>query len=326
MQASSRTHQSFTAGFRTHPRTQHPGAAAPAKMAPPPPQAPHSSAPAQVGQPDATVDTRLTQAPPGGRSTPPDTWSAVTSRGSQPPPNLLTDDSYLDVRVLSFRHHNCGFPLPMRNSSFDLASTTYAALKNVGRSGASRRFALDLAFKTPPPLSRDIANSILDLYHNAKKVYNARHAREWFLEAIARARETRTRNRPAKMDSSASDCSVDARQPRHHEDRTSGRGKCKRVMAALTTDSDTGPDSLRGTDRDNRHLRQVFPRVYHAPNPLDGKAPPSLPRIARSRENRRITSSRHRQRDSRLYKCPRSVETPFRTRPPTPASRHSLFK
>ena len=34
-------------------------------------------------------------------------------------------------------------------------------------------------------------------------------------------------------------------------------------MAALTTDSDTRPDSPRETDRDKRHLRQVSPRVFH---------------------------------------------------------------
>ena len=79
------------------------------------------------------------------------------------------------------------------------------------------------------------------------------------------------------MDSFASDCSVEEREPRHREDPASGRGKSKRVMTALTTDSDTRPDSLRGTDRNNRHLRQVSPRVYHARNLLDGTAPPFPP-------------------------------------------------
>ena len=95
------------------------------------------------------------------------------------------------------------------------------------------------------------------------------------------------------MDSSASDFSVEARQPRHREDPTRERGKFKRVMTALTTDSDTRPDSPRGTDRDNRHLGQVSPRVYNAPDPNDGTVPPSPPRIARPRGNRRIVSPRH---------------------------------
>ena len=64
VEASSRTHQSFTAGFGTHPWTQHPGAASPAKMAPPPTRTPQASAPVQIGQQHAIVDTRLTQAPP----------------------------------------------------------------------------------------------------------------------------------------------------------------------------------------------------------------------------------------------------------------------
>ena len=40
VEASSRTHQSFTACFRTHTWTQHPGAAPPAKMTPLPPRPP----------------------------------------------------------------------------------------------------------------------------------------------------------------------------------------------------------------------------------------------------------------------------------------------
>ena len=63
-------------------------------------------------------------------------------------------------------------------------------------------------------------------------------------------------------------------------------------MTALMTDSDTGPDSPRGTDRDNRHLRQISPRVYHASDPNDGTVPSFPPRIARIRGQRRIASPR----------------------------------
>ena len=131
------------------------------------------------------------------------------------------DDSYLRVRVSSLRHHNYGFQLSTRNSIFDLASATYAVLEPVGRSKVSLRFALDLALKTSSPLSRNIANSILDLCHNVQQMYSARHAREWFLKAITRACKTRTWNRRAQLDAPASDCSVEARPPRYRENPTS---------------------------------------------------------------------------------------------------------
>ena len=123
-------------------------------------------------------------------------------------------------------------------------------------------------------------------------MHSTGHARDWFQKAIARARETRTRNRRAQMDSSASNCSVEARQLRHCEDLTSGRGESKRVMTALTRDSDTGPDSPRGTDRDNRYLRQIAPRLYHALDLNDGTTPLFSSRIARTRGNCRIASPR----------------------------------
>ena len=131
------------------------------------------------------------------------------------------DNSYLRVRVSSLRHHNYGFQLFTWNSIFDLASATYAVLEHVGRSKVSLRSALDLALKAPSPLSRDIANNILDLCYNVQQMYSAHHAREWFLEAMTRACETRTWNRRAQLDASAGDCSVEARQPRYREHPTS---------------------------------------------------------------------------------------------------------
>ena len=53
-------------------------------------------------------------------------------------------------------------------------------------------------------------------------------------------------------------------------------------MTALTTDSDSGPDS----DRDNRPPRQVIRRVFHAPDPLSS-APPFPPRISGTRGTHR---------------------------------------
>ena len=132
------------------------GAEFSAKMPPRPLQA---SDPAQVGQPHAPVDTRLAQAPPGGWTKPPDTWAAVTSRRPQPPPPTFQRTT---PTLTSECRDNYGFPLPKRNSIFGLASAKYAALGDVGRSKASLRFTLDLALKTPSPLSREIANSILD--------------------------------------------------------------------------------------------------------------------------------------------------------------------
>ena len=61
--ASSRTHHSYTADFRVHPYPQHQLAAAPTMMAPPPPR---PSA-------HAVHHTRQMQAPPVGRSDPPAT-------------------------------------------------------------------------------------------------------------------------------------------------------------------------------------------------------------------------------------------------------------
>ena len=94
--ASSRTHHSYTVDFRTHPYPQLQPAATPAMMAPPPPRA----------SAHAVHHTRPVQAPPVGRSDPPATWVAVTSRRPPQITHTPTDDSYLDVRVSSLRHHN----------------------------------------------------------------------------------------------------------------------------------------------------------------------------------------------------------------------------
>ena len=101
--------------------------------------------------------------------------------------------------------------------------------------------------------------------------------------------KSRPRSRQVEFDSSASDRSVEARHPRHRDEPTSGRGKSKRVMTVLTTDSDTGPDSPWTSDRGNRPPRQVTPRVFHAPDPL-GFAPSFPPRIARTRGSHRNES------------------------------------
>ena len=236
---SSRRPHSYTTGFRTHPYPQHQPAAAPATMAPLPPRA----------SAHAVHHTQPTQDPPVERSDPPATWAAVTSR--KPPQNahIPTDDSYLDVRVSSLRHHNWDFPTTPRAAIFVLSTTTHKALENVGRSKASLRFALDLALKAPSALSADIVSDTIELCDLVRKMYNARYSPLWFLENIKKTRENRPRNRRVEFDSSASDRSVEARQSRHRDEPTSGRGKSKRVMTALTTDNDTGPDSPGKSDR-----------------------------------------------------------------------------
>ena len=127
---------------------------------------------------------------------------------------------------------------------------------------------------------------------------------------ITRAREGRTRNRRVQIDSFASGRSVEARQPRHREEPTSGRGQAKRVMAALTTDSDTVPDSLGETDRDKRAPWQVFPRVCHAPDP-PGIAPPSPPQIARPRGTPRLDPPRHSPAIQPILGAPTLYRNPF---------------
>ena len=63
-------------------------------------------------------------------------------------------------------------------------------------------------------------------------------------------------------------------------------------MAALTTDSDNGPESRGETDRDKRPPRQASPCVLHAPDSPD-IAPPFPPRIARPQETRRTDPPCH---------------------------------
>ena len=242
----------------------------------PPLQArPHpASESTQVSQPHATLDTRLASAPSVDLTTPSDTWAGVTSRRHQQPPHTQNNDSFPDVRVWFLWHHNHVFPLATRNSIFDLSSATYAAVEDVGRTKASLLLAPDLASLTPSPLSPDIINCILYLLcHSVHNMYSIRHAQEWLQKAITRSRETRNRNRRAQIDSSASECSVKTRQPRHREDPKNGRGKSKRAITALTTDSDTEPDSPRRSDHDNRHLRKASPRIHHAPDPNNSIAP-----------------------------------------------------
>ena len=95
-----------------------------------------------------------------------------------------------------------------------------------------------------------------------------------------------------QTDSSASDSSVGLNRQRQRDDPASGRGKTKRTMMALTTDSDSGSDVPRVTYDGYRHNRQVSPRFFHAPDPDGGTEPPFPPRIARNRVERRAPPPR----------------------------------
>ena len=263
--ASSRAHNAYKTGLHTTSSSRPQRGTATANMPPLPPQ----------GLANAVHHIRPARAPPVERSDPSATWAAVASRRPLHDALIATDDSYLDVRVSSLRHHNWDFPLAPRDGIFVLSTTTHKALEDVGRSKASLRFALDLALKAPSPLSADIVSDTLELCDPVRTMFDARYSPTWFTNDIKKARESCPGNRRVEFDSSACDRSVEARRPRHPYEPTSARGKSKRVMTALTTDSESGPDS----DRDNRPPRQVIPRVFHAPDPLDpasSSPPPNL--------------------------------------------------
>ena len=280
-----------------------------------PPSPPRASA-------HAVHHTRPAQAPHVLRSDPPATWAAFISRRPLHGAPILTDDSYLEVRVSSLRHHNWDFPPSSRNAIFVLSTTTHNHLEDVGRSKASLRFALDLALKTPSTLSADIVSDAIELCDLVRTMYSARSSPTWFTDNIKKARESRPHNRRVEFDWSASDRSVEARRPRYRDEPTSGRGKSKRVMTALTTDSDTGPDSLGTSDRGNRPARQLIPRVFHAPDPLSS-APSFPPRIALTRGTHPNIHCTFAQRHDRPSGRPCPTETTFRMGPRTLSLHHS---
>ena len=248
----------------------------------------------------AYAETRATFAPTDYRTQNSGTWAAVASRRCQPPPHTSIDDACLDVRVSSFRHHNHDFPLEVRVKIFHLASEAYTALRDMGRAKASLPLARDLASKKRSSLCPEIVDFIFALCDAVCWVFSINAAQGWFQNRIPTARDTTGwRHRP-QADFYASDSSVEVQRQRRRDDPSSGE-KSKRVMMALTTDSDIGPDSPRGTDRGIRLLRQVSPRVYRAHDPNDGTAPSFPPRIARIRGQRRIALPRP---------MPRSIPAP----------------
>ena len=87
----------------------------------------------------------------------------------------------------------------------------FDALENVGRSKASLQFALDLALKNASLFTADTSNGIIELCALVQQMYSARYSLKWFSTAIKKTRGSRTRDRRAQIDSSASDRSVEAR-------------------------------------------------------------------------------------------------------------------
>ena len=214
-----------------------------------------------------------------------DSWAAVTSRSHPAPPHTsarpLIDDAYLEIRVSSFRFHNEHFPEDIKNQIFDLSTTVYTALSTMHHAKAPLRFARDLASKECSPLRPEIVDGIFTLCDVVRWAYNSGADRHWFDTTIRNSQATATRKPHTQADSSASDSSVEVLRQRPRDEPSSGRGKPKRVMTALTSDSDSSSETTRRNDRDLRYLRQV-PRFYHAPDPNDGSDPPFPPRIART--------------------------------------------
>ena len=107
-QASSRDHNIQIADLNNQPRPRPP---------PDVPSPPRSTSPTAATRP--------------GRHTQPDTWAAVASgtyhASSYPPFN----DSYLNVRVSSFRHHNLKFPTATKEQVYNLSLAVYAALRPI---------------------------------------------------------------------------------------------------------------------------------------------------------------------------------------------------
>ena len=161
--ASARAHTKYKAGLLTAPPSRPQRAYSASNMPPSPPRA----------AANAVHHPRLARAAPVERSDPSATWAAVASRRQPLDPKPATDDSYLDVRVSSLRHHNWDFPLAPWDTIFVLSTTTHSALEDVGRSKASLRFALDLTLKTPSPLSADIVSDTIELCDQVRAMFDA---------------------------------------------------------------------------------------------------------------------------------------------------------
>ena len=224
-------------------------------MAPPPPRPSSSAAAARTE-----------------RHTQPDIWATVTSSYHALQPATF-DDSYLDVRVSASRHRNEDFPRAVRDQIFVLSTAVAVALRPTRQSKATLPLTRDLTSSQRSPFRPETVDDILTLCDAVRQAYNTPAERPCFLTKLPNSR-TAPRWQPRSHTDSASDFSGGANRQRRREDPASGRGKVKRTMTALTTSSDSSSDAQRGAYDGYRHLRQVSPRFYHAPDPDDGTEPP----------------------------------------------------
>ena len=223
--------------------------------------------------------------------TPADSWTAVTSRTHLSLPRAtvrpLIHDAYLDIRVSTFWFHNEYFSENIKNKVFDLSTAVYAALNKMHHGKAPLRLARDIASKKRSPLRPEIVDGIFSLCNVVRWAYNSSADRPWFANTVSNAQAVARRKPHTQADSSASASSVEVLRQRPRDEPSSGRGNSKRVVTALTSDSDPGSKTTHGNDRDLRFLRQV-PRFYHASDPNDGTDTPFPPRIARNNTVRRL--------------------------------------
>ena len=243
-----------------------------------PPHPPHPSS--------STAATRT------GRHTQPDTWATIASGTYHAPPPPPFDGSYLDGRVSLFRHHNEEFPPAIRNQVFNLSMVVYAALLHIRQAKSPLRLARDLASSKRSPFRLEIFDDILTLCDAVRQANHTPAARPWFLSKIPQPRAAPRWYAHPQTNSSASDASVGQNRQRRRDNLSSGRGKAKRMMTALTTDSDCGSDAPRGTYDGYPYNRQVSLRFCHASDPTDGAGPPFSPRIARKCVDHRAPLSR----------------------------------
>ena len=262
---SSMNHEIQLANLNNQPHQSPPPTWTHPTMPPPPPRPSSSTAAART-------ERRIQL----------DTWATVASGPYHAPQPTPFDDSYLDVRVSVFRHHNEDFPRAVRDMIYELSPTVFTALRPIRQTKASLRLARELAFSQRSPIRPETIDDVLTLCD-----YNMPTARPWFLTKLPQPRAAPRWQPHPQTDSSASDSSVGLNRQRRRDDPASGREKAKRTMTAITTDSESGSDAPQETYDKYRHNRQVSPRFYHAPDPDDGTEPSFPPRIARNRAERR---------------------------------------
>ena len=137
-------------------------------------------------------------------------------------------------------------------------------------------------------------------------MYSIPAAEDWFRDAIASSKEALAPRQPIRIESPASDSSVDTRESRRREDPSSGRGNTERATTVVTADSDSLQYPPRWAGRGHREKRQSSPNVDHASD-SDGNAPSSPPQITRHHNPQRIRVSSprvHPRTDAST--CPRA--------------------